>query len=505
MTSFSSIDGFISHWAKEAPSRAAIVSERSGETISYEELDRLIDHLCRTYEGKVAPQSICTIYLDDSIVCHAMLHAGFRLGAIVMPLDSALGELTQLNMLNHADSDLIFIGADNPNLGFVLGDVKRPVETFATELAAHCDALAGGEPFASRAGLDRTAMIAYTSGTTSNSKGVVLTHRNLIAAYRSATEHMCAPKVVGCVFRMASLGTLGIHFFYPQYSGGTTVMLPRLTVMNARELWTRHARHGIDFLYLVPSLLKMLNHLGVPPAQKPGGIAVCAGSHLPPAHQALFQDKFGIPTRNIYGLTESSFAVFFGRMLGDRGANDLGPACSLVARVVDEHGADVPDGTMGELWYSGEMVASGYYRNPEATAQSFRDGWLATGDLVVRDAEGNITITGRKKDVIIRGGFNIHPKDIEEAIQIEAGVVNSFVMGASNDVLSEMVLAFVQLDGAAAVDEAGVIERVKRRVGAFRAPDRYFFSDVEIPVNAAGKVDRRAILSLFDAAAPASG
>ena len=496
-THFPSVDAFITHWASRCPERAAIISERAGESVTYASLNRLIDWLCWQHETVIDCDSICALYLDDSIVCHAWLHVLFRLGATVVPVDSELGELTQANLLAHCEPDLILIGNNNPQIGFASNHMGVRIEAFDPRLIAYDRALTVDRPFPRRAHLDGRAMIAYTSGTTSNSKGVVLTHRNLIAAYRSAHMHLGTPTVAACLLRMASLGTIGVHFFFPQYGGSTTVLLPRLTVANVKTIWESHLRYGIDFFYLVPSLLKLLNHLAPRPPAKLAGFAVCAGSHLPPAQQLLFQEKYDLPTRNIYGLTESSFAVFFGRLEGGWGTNDVGPACSLEARVIGDDGAELPDGEIGELRYRGEMVSSGYYRNPEATAQTFQDGWLATGDLVVRK-DGYFTITGRKKDVIIRGGFNIHPKDIEEAIQVEPGVVNAFVIGAHSEVMSEKILAYVQVATEGELDRAAVIERVKQRVGSFRAPDRYLFSVEEVPVNHAGKVDRRLILPRFD-------
>jgi len=499
MRDYETLDQFVSHWGANTPNAIAIKSERDNEEISYGELDALVNKLCNLYADQVSQGTLCAILMDDSIVCHAFLHAIFRLGGITLPLDSELGEFLLENILDHAEPSLIFLAESNRNVEFLTSKSGSKVEVFNSTLVREdsCKEV----NFKKRAKADDVAMIAYTSGTTSNSKGVILTHKNLVAAYRSGTENMCKPTVVGCVFRIASLGTIGIHFFFAQYSGATTVLLPRLDLRSLNSFWQRHLENNIDFVYIVPSLVKLLNHFGVTPSEKPKGIIVSAGSFLPPAQQQEFQSKFKACMLNIYGMTESSFAVFFGRQEGGRGTNDIGPARSLKAKVVDENGELVSRGAPGELWYSGEMVSThGYLRNSDATKESYRGEWLATGDIVVEDEAGNYTITGRKKDIIIRGGFNVYPSEVEDAVLVETSVANVYVMGADDEVMGEEILAYVQTGKGEKVNTAEMIDRVRKRLGVVKSPDRFVFTESEVPLNAAGKVDRKAVLNHFDKA-----
>lgn len=494
---YQTLDDFITTWSKRTPDAIAIRSMRNGESINYQTLDRLIDLLCHRYEDRITPGSICTLLMDDTIVCHALLHVIFRLGAIAMPLDSELGDFLLRNMIDHAEPTTILLSDNNRNAAWLTTQSDNRVIHFANTLSGYDDALKNVPDFDTRASIDELAMVAYTSGTTSGSRGVLLTHRNLIAAYRSGTENMIQPTVVGCVFRIASLGTIGIHFFFAQYSGATTVLLPRLELRTLSTFWQHHNDAEVDFVYIVPSLVKLLNHYGPKPPAAPRGIIVSAGSFLPPAEQERFQDKFGATMLNIYGLTESSFAVFFGRQVDGRGTNDIGPARSLVAKVMGEDGTEVPEGSPGELWYAGEMVSKhGYLRHPEATAKSYRDGWLATGDVVVCK-DGNYTITGRIKDIIIRGGFNVYPSEVEDALLVEPQVVNAFVMGVVNDVLGEEILAYVQTKDEEIDEKDALIGRVRERLGVVKSPDRFYFTNSEVPLNAAGKVDRNAVQACF--------
>ncbi len=493
------LDRAISCGASRHPERLAIKSLRHGEEITYGRLNLLVDALCAKYQGLLRKGHRCGVLLDDSIACHAVIHAGFRLGLCVVPLDAELGDRTLRQIASHAGLHVLFVSDKNMRPGHAKELAGIHVETFASALDAYGAALEQVQPFESRAGASDVAMLAFTSGSTSDPKAVVLTHENLALAYAAGVQQLGAPKVVGCVFRIATLGTLGIHFFFPQACGATTVVLPRLEAINAGRFWELHAGHGIDFFYLVPSLVKLMNHLTRPPAIPPRGIAVSAGAPLPVREQDEFHKRFGLPLRNIYGLTESSFAVFFGRVVHGRGTNDIGHARGVEIRVVDEQGRAVRPGEVGELLYRGGMVSGGYFDNPEATSKTFQQGWLATGDLVRQDPEGWIAVVGRKKDVIIRGGFNIHPGEVEEAILCQPGVIGAAVFGLDDDVKGEEVCAYVRIPAEAGFDEQGFVARVRKHLGSHRSPDRYHFSGDELPMNSAGKVMKRNLHHLFRA------
>jgi acyl-CoA synthetase (AMP-forming)/AMP-acid ligase II len=491
------IDGFINYWAKISPEKKAIISERNKEEITYFELNNLINYFCNLYKERLTNKTICALLLDDSIVSHAIVHSVFRLGATLVPIDSDLGFDSIKKVLNHANPAIIFYSKENKHADALKLTENKKSISYCGNLNSFYSQINKLIIFKSLAKKEDVAMLAYTSGTTSNAKGVILRHKHLVNSYYNANKYMYQPSRVGCVFRIATLGTLGIHFFYPQYGGGTTVLLQKLTIMNASKLWGKYNTLKLDFLYLVPSLVKLLNHLGTPQTNQLNGLIVSAGALLQKKEQILFQEKFKVILRNIYGLTESSFAVFYGSTNDGIGSNTIGPALSIEARIVDEHGEISKKGEVGELQYKGSMVSDGYFNNDEATNEVFSNGWLSTGDLVKKNKKKEYEIVGRKKDVIIRGGFNIHPADIEEVILEQKKVINTYAFGVPNEIMGDEIYVFVQIEKNHEIDRDYFVKNIKDALGQFRSPDKYFFTNENIPLNAAGKIDRKIVLLNF--------
>lgn len=497
MDKFKTLDSVISYWALHKPDSPAIVSERDNEQITYRELDNLINRFCTTFDTLIRPGHRCVLPLNDTIVCHAIVHAIFRKGGIFIPLDSQLGISLKKNIISHCSPEIIICTTEEEKDLPANFEATERIFPYDSALKSY-DKLPAAEQHIPQADNNDLAMIAYTSGTTSDPKGVMLSHKNLLSAYGNAAAYLMRPSGIGCVFRIATLGTLGIHFFYAQYCGAATVLLPKLTVFNASSFWEWHKQHNIDFIYVVPSFVKLLNHLGKPSGEPIKGIIASAGAPLSAREQAIFQEKFNAALLNIYGLTESSFAVFYGSSSHGKGANDVGKPLSVLIKVIDENGKELPAGEEGELYYSGEMVSAGYYNNADATAQVFFGGWLRTGDLVKQLPGGEIQITGRKKDIIIRGGFNIHLREIEEVLTAQPEVNNAFILGVSNEVKGEELLAYIQIANEQHFSRSVFIEKIKSLLGDFRSPDKYFFTTKDIPLNAAGKADRAVILEEFN-------
>lgn len=488
------LDQVIRFWAKQGGEKLAIESLRRNERVSYAGLEEMINHLCLQLERDIQIGDRCVLFLNDTIICHAMVHAVFRLGGILVPVDTQWGVYSKKNIITHVIPTLL-LGNDVEAISEQpLFDGQKFINYSQFESVQY------KRSFSSRAKLDAVAMIAYTSGTTSDPKGIVLTHQNLRFAYRYARLHMASPERVGCVFRIATLGTLGIHFFYAQECHATTVILPELTLLNVRSFWAQYQQVKLDFIYLVPSFVKMLNHFGKASEVNLSDRnvqAVSAGAPLSEAEQMHFQEKFGIPLRNIYGLTESSFAVFYGDICQGWATNSIGMAQSVLAKVVDEQGNEVAAGQRGELIYKAPMVSFGYYKNDEQTRQVFKNGWLYTGDIAYQDSQGCLFIVGRKKDVVIRGGFNIYTQEIEERILQHPGVVNVCVMGLQSLIKGEELIAYVQVNNVGVGAQADFIQELKNDMGVFRTPDRFIFSPQPIPLNSAGKKDKKALADLF--------
>lgn len=469
----------------------------SGTTVSWGELDRWIDAFAAILRGAgVRSGDRVALVLKDDPACIAAIYGTMRAGGVVIPIDPRWGITSIARILQHADIHRLV--ARSASEAF---DQLGLDGVYESCFVPFCTAPAGPVERTPPVGsVDDLAMIAFTSGTTSGPKGVMLRHRHLQAAYAACTEclDLGELRTFGCILRLSGLGVLGTGTLLAHYCGATSVVLPELTLETARDFWTECARHEIDFIYLVPALVQLLNRLAVP---------ADSGAHLPlvmvgaapitPEAHDTFQTRFGARMFNCYGLTEASFAVFFGQERPDGfGTTSIGKARGVEARLIDSTGRAIEGAGSGLLQFRGPMLSDGYWRNVEATRELFDDGWLVTGDIAERDEDGNYFIRGRQKDVVIRGGFNIHLQEVDEALLSHPAVLGACSVGAPDKISGEEVYALVKLkEGSAQPREAELLEWCRKRLGDGRSPRRLVYSGADIPRNGAGKVARREALA----------
>jgi long-chain acyl-CoA synthetase len=329
-----------------------------------------------------------------------------------------------------------------------------------------------------------------------------LRHRNLYAAYGIAAKHLfgdAPPRRFGSVFRIGGLGVLGLNFLLPMRIGCATVVLPELSITTAVDYLSRIAAHGVDFLYLVPTLVQLVTRLGRPVE----GLALDCVTGAAPISEDLhreFQERFDVRLRNIYGITEASFGVFYGAVEApNRGGWDLGPALPEVpVRLVGGDGQIVEGPGEGLLEVSGPTLADGYFGNPAATQAVFVDGWLSTGDIASRDARGHFSIVGRRKDVIIRGGFNIHLEEVDHVLLSHPAVIAAGVVGYRGNGLDESLAALVQVTEGSAVAEAEMLAWCRARIGPAKTPSTLIVTSDPLPTNGSGKIVRAQIAEMIE-------
>jgi malonyl-CoA/methylmalonyl-CoA synthetase len=214
---------------------------------------------------------------------------------------------------------------------------------------------------------------------------------------------------------------------------------------------------------------------------------VSGSAPLPAPVMEAFRERFGHVILERYGMTETLMNVS-NPFYGERRPGTVGfPMPMTVVRIVDEAGVDVPDGTSGELWVRGPNVCDGYWRRPDATAVAFADGWFRTGDVGVRAADGYITLEGRRSDLIISGGFNIYPREIEELLAEQDGVHEAAVVGVKDAVRGEVPVAYLVCD--AAVNLEALAQQVRTQLASFKVPRGFVRVDA-LPRTALGKVQR---------------
>ena len=379
------------------------------------------------------------------------------------------------------------------------GTPESQVSAGAVELVSFERLIAEHEPqvgHVARSDSD-LAVILYTSGTTGAPKGVMQTHRNLYAAVMNShasqprRNHNITSLLVLPLAHSFGLGVLiGGYLF-----AGKAILMRWFDPEEALHLIEKHKVQGMAG---VPTMfVYMLNH---PNAHGYDTSSIerwlVGGAPMPVEQQLQIEKQFGGTMYVGYGLTESCPGLS-----GDREGYPRKPgSCGLVhegveLKIIDEQGLSVARGEPGEICARGQNISPGYYRMPEQTAETFRDGWLHTGDIGYLDEDGYLFVVERKKDLIIRGGFNVYPKDVEEALSTHPAVLECAVVGVPDPVMGEEVCAFVVKKREASVTAEELIGHCRAQLARYKTPKQVEFVEA-LPKTNIGKVQKKELRRL---------
>jgi long-chain acyl-CoA synthetase len=343
---------------------------------------------------------------------------------------------------------------------------------------------------------DDLAVILYTSGTTGRPKGVMLTHKNLYSNAAASLELTQdeedeEPGTTVGVLPLAHIyGFTMANILYLR--GSSVCVLPRYEL---RALCEAIQKHKVRRFSAVPAMIyNMVSDPATAEYDLSSLEAVGSGSApLPLPVLEAFKAKFGADIYEGYGLSEAAPTVATHRRNEPIKPGSVGRAYPGVElRIVDDEGVDLPVGEAGELLVRGANITPGYFRNAEATREALKDGWLRTGDVAKLDEDGYLYIVDRKKDLIIRGGFNIYPRDLEEVIGRHPAVAEVAVVGAPSAQMGEEVVAFVVRKGGVAVQEEELLAYCQAQLAKYKTPRLIVFVDA-LPRNSVGKVLKKAL------------
>ena len=469
-----------------------------GTTISNVELDAKARRLASVLRQRgIGIGDRVAVVMPNCPEVFEAFQAVWKIGAVILPVRPQLAVPEIQHMLRDSGASAVIstvelvplIRQACPELPLLLTLGGQSVEG-AVALAAET---AGAGPLAEmthRSGHD-LALLLYTSGTTGRPKGVMLTHDSV-----AAVPH---PKMVDLPPFMPTLHALPLS-----HSFGVLMMnLGFIKGMQAKLLvhWdTRLVFEAIQELRvmrfsMVPTMLTYM--LEFPDRDRYDTSSLesvwTGGAPLPDAVRREFEEVFACRIRDGYGMTESggAGAAYYDEDVFRPGSvGRAQPDTSI--RVVDENGADVAAGTQGEILIGGPTLMAGYWRNQKATEEALMDGWLYSGDIGYLDEDGYLYITDRKKDLIIKGGENISPREIEEALYAHEAVAEAVVFGVPDARFGENLWAAVAPSGDVEVREEDLLRHVATRVTRFKVPARIFVLD-EIPKNATGKLQKRAV------------
>ena len=491
--------------------RPFLVAPETGITYSYSDLARQAGRLAaRLSTHGLGPGDIVGTLLHNGWQTTATFLGTMAKGYVCAPFN-LLAQRTQLAyVIRHSECKRILTSTEHQAQAHEAIEAcgrHVPLEVIdvdAPELFVEPAGDSAGSPAPRRHGAssltsDSPALLMYTSGTTGKPKGALLTHGNLLAAARSvAAWHGLKPsdRVLSSLPLYHINGQV-IATITPFLSGGSIIAPHRFSVSN---WWQMVKWHQPTWINVVPTIIAYLLNAAEPGAnyRYPSvRFGRSASAPLPPDQHRAFEKTFGIPVIEAMGMTESASVVFCNPMDPSRRKYGTpGLPCGVEARVVDKAGTVVGDNETGELMLRGPNVMREYYKLPEQTREAITaDGWLHTGDLGHRDPDGFYFVTGRIKELIIKGGENIAPREIDEALLRHPSVLEAAAVGIPDRNYGQEILACVVLKAGATADEAELRSHCVRELGSYKTPREFRFVN-ELPKGPSGKVQR---LKLADA------
>ena len=450
--------------------------------ITFGEIDARANRMAHALaaRGLTRGDRLC-VHLANRVDFLDLFLACVRLGVIFVPINVLYREREIAHMVGDAEPRFSVSTAEHASL--FAGDPVVDIETIAAEASAE----SAGRVRLTIDG-DDPAAIVYTSGTTGRSKGAVLSHNNFAAN---------ATSLVSC-WRITSddryLAVLPLFHVHGLGNGVCSWLLSGCRMRLAERFDAQRAEVLFDsfrptLFFGVPTIYVRLLELPADAAQRIGSrgrLFVSGSAPLPAAVHEAFRERFGHTILERYGMSETLMLIS-NPYEGERRAGTVGfPLPGVSVRLASSAGGAPTDQT-SHVFVRGPNVFSGYWRNADATANAFHDGWFKTGDLAYRSADGYYTLEGRASDLIISGGFNIYPREIEEVLLEQTGVREAAVVGAADARRGEVPVAYIVPDGD--VDADALREACARSLASFKVPRGFVRVDA-LPRNALGKVQK---------------
>ena len=473
----------------------AIALSEGERSISYGELDRMAAGCANALRVLgVQPRERVMVVLPNSIAWVVIYQGVLQSGAIPVPINPLLvtpeiaaiardcrpaliiddgrhaTELREALPEFNARGTIIDVGVEAAGLTIKPGQLDFPFPEF--------------EP-------GETAVILYSSGSTGRPKGVELSHYNVLWNVHAFAHDLLKLKPEDCGYGVMPFAHVYAHTCLLStflHVGARLVLAPRFDPQLAlREM----AAHKVTVFMGVPTMYWTLLETPIPEGADLSALRACVsgGQALPEQVHRRFEDKFGVWISEGYGMTEASPSVVGNRFdAAQRRMGSAGrPYWGVELRIVDDDGCDQPAGEAGEILIRTPGMARGYWGQPELTAATFRDGWIHSGDIGHLDADGFLFVVDRKKELIITGGYNVYPREIEEVLYAIPGVLEAAAIGLPDARLGERIVAIVSADRPLQAQD--ILASCERQLARYKVPREVRFVD-QLPRNANGKVDR---------------
>jgi long-chain acyl-CoA synthetase len=485
------------------PHRTWLFEAASGRRWSYAQFDRAVNRtaslLLSLGVKKGDKVSLLLPNCPEYIIAY---FACWKIGAVAGPVNALLKSEEIAYVVHH--SEAVALITEKAFLSYI--DEIRPQLTLLRHLIVLDQEVKGTIHYPSAVAAcstklpdivleaDDEAIIIYTSGTTGKAKGCLLTHRNLIANARQITEWMGFTERdrLLCIMPLFHMNAVAVTTLTPLYAGASMVIAPKFS---ASRHWQWVSDYRITSFGSVATMLSMLLHAypdGVPRGlhTKQLRFVMCGSAPVPVEVLRQFEERFGCLVIEGYGLSESTCRSTFNPPDERRRPGSVGLPIGNEMRIFDDNDRELGAGEVGEIVLRGENLLKGYFKDPEATARAFRSGWFHTGDVGYKDADGFFYVVDRKSEMIIRGGENIYPREIDEVLYRHPAVQEAATIGVPDELYGEEVKAFVVLKPGAPASERELIEFCRAHLADYKCPKSVEFLN-EIPKGPTGKLLKR--------------
>ena len=521
MPVINNVNDLLGNRTDATPDKIFLISEVDGRSWSYSEFTTAVARTAQMLRSRgIRDRDVVSLMLPNSAEYIIAYFACWHLGAIAGPVNSLLKPEEIEWVVNNSEAKLMLVGSDF--ISYVPASIRSIIFDDAGKAGVDFEECSANNDVAP----DDEAIIIYTSGTTGKPKGCLLTHGNLIANARQITRWLGfgTDDRLLTVMPLFHMNAVTVTTMTALYANGSTVVSPKFS---ASRFWDIIENYQITSFGSVATILSMLLK-GSGEQQAAGSdhekpltahrsqhtnlrFAMCGSAPVPVEVLRKFEERFGVLVVEGYGLSESTCRATFNPPNDDRRPGSCGKPIGNEMRVVDENDNDVPDGELGEIVLRGPNIFKGYFKNPEATAEAFRGGWFHTGDIGYRDADGFFYIADRKSDMIIRGGENIYPREIDDILYTHPAVAHAAVIGVPDELYGEEVAAFIvlkdgytqtetQVEGSVIaethVSGEDIINFCKLNLADFKCPKTVYFV-ADIPKGPTGKLLKRELAKLI--------
>lgn len=471
-------------WAERTPSTVALTdrSTTPATHLTYAELDARAARVAHELAAcGLLPGERLALVASNGVDFAATFYGALYAGLVVLPIPTASAEAEVAFRLRHARvAHVVCDGSHEPLVRAAARDLALGVHL--------ASALGRGGARADALDLptDATAILLYTSGTTATPKAACITHASLAVHTSAIVHHVlhlgATDVVLGAIPFTHSYG-LRMALLAPLFAGARTVVLPRFSTRAVRDALVD------ERVTWFPGVPTMFSALGRDEAEPYPALRSClsAGAPLAPSIRERAERALGVAVHEGYGLTEATFTSI--GVDGDVGTVGR-PVPGVEVRVVDDEGASLPTGTLGEIVVRGQNVMAGYFEDDAATTAAFRDGWLTTGDLGTLDEDGRVRVVDRKKDLIIRGGFNVVPAEVEAALVSHPAIEGALVVGIPDAHLGEEIVAV--LTTRHGLDIPSLVAHLRSTIASTKHPRLFAVVDA-LPIGPSGKALRRSV------------